>query len=278
MLSHEWVLGHTMAGLRVYRKWDSPLFTRDDVYFRNTGHTLFLSIRAERADGSSIQWADIAAAEPGSKLYADMLRQAQQIKDFGAKVYIVFHHEPRTLAQFGTPAEYAAAWRKVVDVYRGAGVTNAEYVLTLRAYAFKRQDERSATAYYPGDAYVDHIAATGYNWYTCRQPDGHWAPLRDIIEGQRRFGLLHPDKGLMLLGWSSVEDPEQPGRKARWFTQAQELFKQPEYRQYRAVLQWSGRNLAEPAVCGFDYATSRSAQEAWAQMGNDPYYSATRLE
>ena len=128
VLTHEQALGKRMPGLRVYKKWDSTLFNADQYWARDTGHTLFVSIDSQRESKLHIKWRDIANARPGSSLYADMQRQASQIKAFRAKVYVIYNHEPEATESStrGTPSEFVAAWRKLVDVYRAAGVTNGE--------------------------------------------------------------------------------------------------------------------------------------------------------
>ncbi len=273
ILDHEKVLGQQMAGVRVYRSWDSKLFSSSEIWARDTGHTLFLSIKAQRTTGEVLKWRDIADAKPGSRLHNEMLAQARQLRGFGAKVYVTFNHEPEahTSAGMGTAADFVAAWRKVITVYREHGVKNAEFVWTMTAWGFKRTDQNAARHYYPGDAYVDHIGADGYNWYNCRTNDGRWTEMEEILSGHRQFGVTHPGKGLMLMEWSSVEDPAVPGRKAAWFRDVTELFKQPGWEQYRAVLHFSGRSL-DSSGCEFDYRSSASATNAWRDMGNDPAF------
>ncbi len=273
ILDHEKAAGRPMAGVRVYKSWDSKLFSASEIWARDTDHTLFLSIKAQRTTGEVLRWRDIADASPGSRLHNEMLAQARQLRDFGARVYVTFNHEPEahTSAGMGSAADFVAAWRKLVNVYRNQGVENAQFVWTMTAWGFKRTDEDAAHYYYPGDAYVDHIGADGYNWYKCRTDDGRWTEMAEILSGHRQFGAAHPDKGLMLMEWSSVEDPAVPGRKAAWFRDVTELFKQPGWEQYRAVLHFSGRSL-DSDRCEFDYRTSRSATKAWRDMGSDPAF------
>ncbi len=96
--------------------------------------------------------------------------------------------------------------------------------------------------------------------------------MAQLLEGHRRFGLAHPDKGLVIPEWGTVEDPAQPGRKAAWIRAAGELFKQPRYEPYWAVLQWGGRSSNGDDACEFDYVTSPSSGQAWREMGNDAIY------
>ncbi|MCW2947972.1 MAG: hypothetical protein JWR24_4689 [Actinoallomurus sp.] len=265
--------GHHLTGVRVFRRWDQPLIDADQRWAQKTGHTVFLSVKSRRADGSAVGWRDLANAPAGSRLAQDMVRQAAEIKRFGSLVYIAFNHEPdaRASRSLGGPADFVAAWRRLVSTYRAAGVTNARYVWTMTDWAFGR----GAYAYYPGDAYVDDIAADVYNWYTCRGRAGTWKSLAELIEPQRRFGLRHPQEGLMLLEWGSVEDPARPGRKAQWITDATRLFAGTAYRQYRAILHWDDRHtgLMAGTSCDFDYRTSPSALAAWRAMAASPVFA-----
>lgn len=278
ILAHEQVLGRKMQGIRQFRKWDSTLFGATERWARDTGHTLFTSVKAERRDGTVVRWRDIANAAPGSRLHNDMLSQARQLKDFGAKVYFIFNHEPEVTSwKMGSSADFIAAWRKLVTLYRSAGVTNVEYVWTMTAWGFKRKDADNARYYYPGDAYVDHIAADPYNWYRCRRSTGTWGDMANILEGHRQFGLQHPTKGLMLMEWGSAEDGASPGRKAQWIRDLITLFQKPAYAQYNAVLQWGGRSDNIAGRCNFDYLSSSSATQAWRDMGNHPAFLAEVL-
>jgi hypothetical protein len=273
--------GHRLTGVRVFRRWDEPLFDRDQRWAARTGHVVFVSIKSRRKNGALIRWRDIAFARPGSPLQQDMVRQARQIKRFGALVYVVFNHEPdaRTSRPMGTPAEFAAAWRHVVSTYRAAGVRNARYVWTLTGPAFGESAGRGLTRadlYYPGDAYVDDIAADTYNWNTCHAAAGRWQSPAELLDPQRRFGLRHPRKGLMLLEWGTVEDPARPGRKAQWIQDLTRLLATPAYRQYRAALQWDDRftKVMAGTRCDFDNRTSGGAFTAWRAMTATPLFAA----
>jgi len=277
--AHERVLGRTLRGLRVYKNWDQHLFGGTQTWARDTGHTLFMSIDSRRSNGSAVKWADVASARPGSRLYDEMLSQANQIKKFGAQVFIAYNHEPdaQRSNDKGSPAQFVAAWRKVVSVYRAAGATNAKFAWVMTAYSFRRKQGAGAGSYYPGDSYVDDIGADGYNWYQCRGGGGGWSAMSTIFEGQREFGLKHPSKGLMIWEFSSAEDPKSPGRKARWFNDVERLLQTAPWSQYSAVLTWEGRASVHKLSCQFDYLSSRSATAAWKALGTDPAFTAVRV-
>lgn len=273
--------GHRLPAVRVFRRWDERLLDGNQTWARGTGHTVFLSVKSRRKSGALIGWRDVAAARPGTPLYADMLRQAAEIKRFGAVVYLVFNHEPdaKTSRPMGAPGDFVAAWRHLVDVYRSAGVRNARYVWTLTGESFAvgaGGGRTRADAYYPGDAYVDDIAADTYNWNTCHSPAGRWESPAALLDPQRRFGLRHPGKGLMVLEWGSVEDPARPGRKAQWMRDTTRLLATPAYRQFRAILHWDDRTTGMLAhtTCDFDYRTSGDAMATWRSMAVTPALAA----
>ncbi|MBG0820390.1 hypothetical protein HS048_06520 [Planomonospora sp. ID91781] len=276
ILGREQELGQPLEAVRVFKRWDEPVFNEHQVWARDTGHTIFVSVKSRRKDGSDIRWRDIADAQPGSELHSDIVRQAQELRDFGAVVYFTFNHEPEAKGSraMGEGADFVDAWRKIVDVHWAQGVRLARYVWTVTPVAFDRTDHTSAELFYPGDDYVDHIAADAYNFYNCSNPEGKWLSLAEVIEGHRRFGLRHPDKGLMLLEWGSVEDPAQPGRRAEWLADATRTLLSPGYEQYRAVLAWDARNLDEEWACDFDYASTSDALAAWREMGSHSAFGA----
>jgi hypothetical protein len=273
--------GHQLEGVRVFRRWDEHLFDGNQQWAKQTGHTVFVSIKSRRVNGSKLRWRDIASARKGSPLWNDMQRQANEIEQFGALVYVVFNHEPdaRTSAPMGGPADFVAAWRHLIGVYRAAGVRNARYVWTMTGWAFTANaggGRTRADLYYPGDAYVDDIAADSYNWNTCHSASGTWQNPAQLFDPERRFGRRHPAKGLTLLEWGSVEDPARPGRKAQWLRDAAQVLASPAYGQFRAALYWddqhTGKKISE--ACDFDYRTSPAALAAWRSVAGVPAFAA----
>jgi hypothetical protein len=265
--------GRPIQGVRAFKRWNEPLIGSDQVWAKRTGHTSFLSVKSRLLDGSPLPWKHIAKPPPGSSLDADLRRQAKELKGFRDTVYLIFNHEPdaKTSRPMGTPAEFVAAWRRLVSTHRKAGVTNVRYVWTMTDQAFR---QGYAHAYYPGDRYVDGIAVDAYNWYDCTG-GGRWTSMGELIEPHRRFGLRHPGKELMVLEWGSVEDPARTGRKAQWIRDATALFARPEYRAYRAVAHWDDRHSGSApggGRCEFDYRTSPSALNAWRAMAADPTF------
>ena len=146
-------------------------------------------------NAQGLPWSSVANAAPGSALYNDMVRWAKAIKARPGTIEVAFGHEPEQAAKrtLGTPAQYQAAYRKVVTVFRSQGVTNVRWVFQATSWGFLAQSTASnyAPKYYPGDAYVDVIGADGYNWGTCGQGNGVNRPMSEIFQGALAFAKSH---------------------------------------------------------------------------------------
>lgn len=272
-------LGRRLAEVRVFQRWDDPWPDSYADYLKANGYPIILSVRAMLANGTPIKWADIANAAPGSALYNDILRWANGVKSYGLPVYFSFNQEPELEANLanGTAADFIAAWRKIVTVFRADDVSNARYMWIMTGYAFglPTSDRRYAPNWYPGDAYVDAIGGDTYNWFTCRPGViNAWYSLQQLVEPQRLFGLAHPDKPQWLAEWASAEDPDQPGSKAAWYNQAEALFKQPGYQQFQGISIFNETYNTPTVKCAWSFDSSPTTAAAFIAMANDPFYAA----
>jgi Glycosyl hydrolase family 26 len=268
-------VGRPMATTRLFYKWDSPFPDDYSTYLVNHGSEIVLSVKATRVNGAVIKWTDIANAQPDSAIYQNIVRWAQAMQAIGQPVWFTLSHEPEAGVNTGngTSANFIAAWQRVVDIFRATGVTNARFmwIMTSNAFQLPASDRRQAPKWYPGDAYVDGIASDPYNWFTCRKGiNTPWRSLAFLIEGQRVFGLAHPTIPLYLTEWASVEDPAQPGRKARWIDDARALFKQPAYAQFRGV---SYFNIGGKDSCVWLVTSSATSLASFSAMSQDPWYA-----
>jgi hypothetical protein len=266
-------IGRRLAAVRAYYNWDSPFPDTDVTWFRNNGYALLLSVKSERRNHTFVQWRDIANAQPGSALHNDIVTWANRIKSLGTHVYFTFNHEPETsLNSSGQGAEFIAAWRKVITVFRGQGVTNADYLWIMTAYSFKARDRRRAVDWYPGEAYIDYMGADAYNWYNCRPGTSNpWNSLEQLLNPMRLFAQGRTIKGLMVPEWASTEDSAQPGRKAQWFADARALFKKPGWEGFKAVLYYN--KSSKYPNCRWFVDSSQASLTAFSAMANDVYYS-----
>jgi hypothetical protein len=271
--AQEAIAGRPIVAVRIYRQWDDQLFGPDQIWERDTWHTLFLSIKPRRNDGTAVTWSQIASATPGTPVYDDMVGIADQIKAFGSRVFLTLSHEPDADGgtAFGTGPDFAAAFRAFVTVMRQQQVGNFVPTAIFTGYGFTRQDSHNISNYYPGDGYVSVVGVDLYNWGDCRNRP--WKDMADILESARVWGLGHPSVSLMLTEYGSVEDPADPGAKAQWITDAAKLLEQPGYEQFAGLFAW-GALRTDATACPFGYDTSPQAQAAWVAVGQDPVYSA----
>jgi hypothetical protein len=270
-------VGRSFAAVRVFLLWDATFPTSYHTWLATTGRTPLISVRAQRADGSLVYWQAIADAQPGSTLYGQLARWADRIKAYGVPVYFTFNHEPEAKDSLsnGTATSFIAAWRKVITVFRGRGVTNATYlwIMTENSFRLPSSDRRYAPKWYPGDAYVDALGTDIYNDYTCRTTsDSPWYPLTTEIEKFRQFGAAHPDKQLWLSEWASTEDPADLTRKGKWIAEVREALKDPLYAQIRGLLYFHRYRVGTP--CTWYVDSSLASLSAFTAMGADPFYSA----
>jgi hypothetical protein len=266
-------LGRQLAVVRVYKRWDAAFPTDYERWLRESGHTIFLSVAAQRLDGSNVPWSAIANAAPGSAIYDHIVSLANRVRAYGAQLYFAFDAEPETgnLSAMGSPADFAAAWQRVVSIFRDQGAGNARYVATFTAYTYGRTGSSGIAAWYPGDEYVDALGADGYNFFGCSPGlNGNWREFAEIFDPVRQFGLQHPSKPIIVAEWGSVEDPGSPGRKAQWITGARTTLQSPGWEQFAGALYWHSQTPG----CEIWADTSQSSIQALAAMGTDPYFYA----
>jgi hypothetical protein len=269
-------VGRPFAAVRVFLLWDAPFPTSYHSWLASTGRTPLISLRAQRGNDSLVSWQAIADAAPGTTLHNQVTAWADKIKAYGVPVRFTFNHEPeaKDSAGNGTAAAFIAAWRKVITIFRNRGVTNARYlwIMTANAFRVSSGDRRYAPKWYPGDAYVDELGTDVYNDYTCRSTsDSPWYPLTTEIEKFRQFGAARPTKPMWLAEWASTDDPADPGRKARWITEAREALKAPAYDQIIGLLYFHKFRPGTP--CTWYVDSTPASLSAFAAMGADPVYS-----
>ena len=271
--------GRRMEVVRVFQLWQDS-FPNSFHNFNKAGdRTMILSVKPQRPDGTRISWSSIATAAPGSQLDTEMRSWARRLRDFGAPMYVTFHHEPEASANtpHGSATNYIAAWRRWTQVMAEEGATNVRHMWITTDYAqwLPSSDRRYAPKWYPGDAYVDAMAIDVYNWAECRpSQDNPWKSVQQILDPFRDFGRLHPDKPLWLTEWATAEDPTRPGRKATWFDDARALFTKPGYEQFQGVSYFHSTNI-NPLFTGCQWWADSSASSlaSFSAMANDPTYA-----
>ncbi len=143
---------------------------------------------------------------------------AAAAKAFGKPIYLRFAHEMNgAWYSWGypanAPADYVAAWRHVVNVFRSEGATNVQFVWCVAAGG----DFASSLieSLFPGDEYVDWVSMDGYN----RDSGGVWQSFASIFDNGYHLLTSMSARPVLIAETASVEDPAKPTHKAGWITQ-----------------------------------------------------------
>jgi hypothetical protein len=168
-------------------------------------------------------WKTIANAKAGSTAYANLVRWANTLRTrTGRPLLFSFSHEPEGGASdsLGSNTDFIAAWRRVHDIFVHRGV-HVEYTWTVTSNSFRvpSSDDRSASKWYPGRAYVDNVGTAAYNWHGCGSGASQWLPLSNRAAGPLAFARSRHKK-LVLAEWGSQSGP----RRVQWLKDAKAWF------------------------------------------------------
>lgn len=247
-------LGRRLRLDRIYRQWDSAAPSDREADTLAAGRTPIVSFNGRRPDAEPISWASVARGDHDEHLVA----VADAFAHLEAPVFALFHQNADdNEAEFGTAEEFRDAYRHVVELFRSRGATNVVWVFTLRSPAFAtRADE-----FYPGDDVVDWIGVNAYNYGT-EAEGSRWISLRGLLSDFLRWSSAHP-KPLMIAESGCTEDPNAPGRKARWFDEALTTLR--EEPRIRAAVYFHRPDTPGAAD------SSPDAFEAFSRLALDPY-------
>lgn len=89
-------------------------------------------------------------------------------------------------------AKYVAAWRRIHDIFAREGATNVSWVWAPNGTSVPNVGWNSLAAYYPGDAYIDWIGFSAYNWGTTRTWS-RWSSFGALVARMHRlYGARKP--------------------------------------------------------------------------------------
>ncbi|MDQ1732481.1 MAG: hypothetical protein QOK10_2640 [Pseudonocardiales bacterium] len=199
-------LGRGLALDRSYSRWDDAQPNWQVADDGAHGRVPLVGISPRRKDGSLISWLSIAAGGHDTEIR----KQADGLRDTGVPMIVSFHHEADIATGYGTAAQFVAAFRHYVSVFRAEQATNVAFAVVLVPITYA-----NPAAWYPGDDVVDWIGTDAYNFAACSPGRPAWRSLSTVAGNFYRWGSTR-GKPLLLAEWGSAEDPTQPGRKAAW--------------------------------------------------------------
>ena len=252
-------VGRRLAIDHQYYAWNQTIPTSHQSWDATTGRLPFVNWSAATTDGSPVRWSAIANGSQDSWI----VQRADAFKAFGSPIYLTFHHEPENdLTRFGTPTDYAAAFRHIVTVFRSRGVTNVAFVWTMMSWTFEPRSGRDPNVYYPGDSYVDIIGSDGYNWYPGKA-GVPWASFQQIFQDTNNFAVAH-NKPWMVVETGCQEDPAHPSRKGQWFRDI--VVTAQGWPLLKAVMYFDATNDYD-----WNSDSSVSSMQGFAELGRDVY-------
>ncbi len=133
--------------------------------------------------------------------------------------------QAETNGMAAAPAQYRAAWRRMVSVARKNGGENIRWLwapVAGNAYTHDASGDKHfnyANNWYPGDDVVDVIGLHNFNDPISQ---GAWIPFSELIDGAAadnslsRLTKLHPSKPVMISEFGTDEHPGRASGKAEW--------------------------------------------------------------
>lgn len=111
----------------------------------------------------------------------------------------------------GSYAQFIAAWRRVVTVFRQAGVRNVQWVFNPTTDTYPGTTD--VRLIYPGSAYVDVLGLDGYNWGSGKGLQ--WRSFSEVYRVQyQRVVALDPNKPVWICEISSSDPRSVVGSEA----------------------------------------------------------------
>lgn len=259
---HESAIGRKLAIDRQFFRWDMPIITDVQQDDKANGRIPAISLFPGLSDGTIITWSSIATGQQDGVLRA----KAAELKAYGSPVLFNINHEPynESLEGWGTPANFIAAWRHVVNLFRAESVTNVSWMWVLTAWDFQKG---RAEQFYPGDSYVDWIGANPFNFYSRDFPK--WQSFERLTRAFYDWGASRR-KPLIIGANGTEEDPQRASRKPQWFRDAAAMM--PTWPNIKAY------SYYDTTMDGYHWEidTSLASQQAYKDaIAIKPYFSPT---
>ena len=149
--------GQPLSMVHVYQEWTTPVPAYQLQEILAAGAIPLIDWKCGDTDANVVAGGDDTMIQS----FADELAQLK------APVFLRWFYEPNfpssntdnaCLGHDG-PAGFVAAWRHIWQVFQAAGATNVAFVWSIGASG----RDQDLINYYPGSAYVDWIAADGYD-------------------------------------------------------------------------------------------------------------------
>lgn len=171
------------------------------------------------------------------------------------------------------PARFKAAYRHIIDIFRGEGVNNITWVFHADAQPSPEAPWNSMAAYYPGDSYIDWL---GISAYGAQDADEDWQTFTEVMDaGYSELAALSPSLPIAVLEFGVTEGPG--AAKARWIGDAFAAVRSGRYPRVRAVSYWHENWQTDGVQSLLRVDSSAAALQAYREAVADPYFTGTAL-
>ena len=247
-------MGRKFDIVHFYHQWGQDFPTAEERSLAAEGRLLLINWKSP---GS---WAAVANGSQDGQINAT----ATRLKAFGKKLFLAFHHEPENdVGGAGQPADYARAYRHVVDVFNRVGADNVIFVWNMMGFVGGYGDIYPTL--YPGDQYVDWIAYDPYNWYGCKSGQ-KGRSFAQITKAFYDWTAAHaPGKPLMLAEYGLREQSGSSMSKADWFRDELVQLKTTRTR-LKALVYFNNLH-----TCDWRITSSSASVAAYRDVGRDPF-------
>jgi len=262
-------VGRKPAIVMWFQSFDEPLFYPNQLpVVAALGAVPMITWQPSDSGGGSIPLRDIAAGN-----YDDYLRQAAAAAaGWGKPLFVRFAHEMNLRGSSwgpgvdgNTAADYIAAWRHVVSIFRDAGATNVLWVWSPNVEC---GGACPFADFYPGDAWVDWVALDGYNYSSIG--DVPWMSVSEIF-GSSYDHLTELTKRPIMI--AETASTEVGGDKAAWITQGLSTDVPARLPRVRAVV-WFQRDKETD----WRVNSSAAALDAFRTVADSPLYAGNAAD
>ena len=255
-------IGRRFALDRRFYRWEADFPGDYERWTVSQGRIPLLSWAPVTLDGRYLGWKHIASGAYDATIRA----RARAAKAFGHRFMLIYTHEAKIYNQ--APADFVAAWRRVVTIFRQERAWNVVWVWTMTAHLFQ-PGGKNPDHYYPGNSYVDWIAADAYNWYGSTWIQGvPWRSFEKILTPFYNWAKGR-GKPLAVPEYGSLEDWTSPDplKRAQWFADVGTTLKKwPEMKAISYFNQFGWWFDTNEKGVPMPHSTA-----AFAALGHDPY-------
>lgn len=167
------------------------------------------------------------------------------------------------------PADYVAAYQRIVTIFRQEGATNVRFVWCPSVLDSAHLQTYGAIfkQLYPGDAYVDWIALDGYG-----NDKNGYRSLQNEFQSSYQFLTGLSNRPMMLFETGCTENPTDSMTKADWITQGYLTTIPTQFPKVKAAV-WF--NSTDDSGHNYSLDTSQNSMNAWKQVVASPLYQGS---